>query len=129
MRQENLDFEITFYEDLVRDKPDFVDALVALGDAYSKKGFYEKGLAIDKKLLEIDPQEPTFHYNLSCDYSLLKEPDSCLESLAEAIRLGYTDLEHIEKDPDLDYVRHNPRFKELLASIRAYPPERVSSDE
>ena len=45
--EENLDFEISFYEKLIKENSNFTDALVALGDAYTKKGLYEKGLDVD----------------------------------------------------------------------------------
>ena len=47
-REEDLDFEISFYEKLLRKNPDFTNALVALGDAYTRRGRYSEGLAIDK---------------------------------------------------------------------------------
>ena len=39
--KEDLDFEIKFCEGLIAKKPDFVEALVLLGDLYTKKGMYK----------------------------------------------------------------------------------------
>jgi len=116
--EEDLDFEISFYEDLVKDKPDYVDALILLGDAYSKKGLFEKGLATDLKLSQLRPKDPTIHYNLACDYALLKDADRCLETLEKAIRIGYRDFRYMTKDPDLEFIRHDARYKELILRHR-----------
>ena len=43
-KSEDLEFQMVFYEGVLRQRPDFVDVLIALGEIYTKKGFYEKGL-------------------------------------------------------------------------------------
>lgn len=111
---ENLDFEISFFEDLVRENPGFVDALIPLGDAYTKRGLYEKGLAVDLKLADLVPVDPTVHYNLACSYSLLGKIDLALHTLEKAIKLGYSDLKWMNKDPDLDNVRKDTRYQTLI---------------
>jgi tetratricopeptide (TPR) repeat protein len=116
--EEDLDFEISFYEDLVRDKPDFVDALILLGDAYTKKGLYEKGLETDLKLSGLRPDDPVVHYNLACDYSLLRKDDRCLEALEKALKLGYREFKFMNKDPDLAHIRQNARYNELISKYR-----------
>lgn len=111
---EDLDFEISFHENLLIENPNFLDALIALGDAYTKKGRYKEGLEIDKRLVKLRPEEPVVHYNLGCSYSLLKESRLCLEALEKAIHLGYNELAFMEKDPDLEFIRKDSRYRELL---------------
>lgn len=117
-RQEDLDFEISFYENLLKENPDFVNVLIALGDAYTKRGRYEDGLKIDQRLVQLRPDDPFVHYNLACSYSLLKRSKPCLEALKKAIQLGYRDFSFMKKDPDLDFIRRDPRYKELLSSLK-----------
>ena len=112
--KEDLDFEISFYERLLKKNPDFVNALIALGDAYTKKGRYKDGLNIDQRLVRLKPEDSTVYYNLACSYSLLKMANSCLAALRKAMRLGYLDFAFMEKDPDLKFIRKDPRYKELL---------------
>jgi tetratricopeptide (TPR) repeat protein len=112
--QEDLNFEISFYEKLLRQNPDFVNALIALGDAYTKKGCYKEGLKIDQRLVKLKPDDPTVYYNLACSYSLLKMADVSLSALRKAILLGYRDFAFMQKDPDLEFIRRDPRYKELL---------------
>ena len=61
-KPEDLEFQMVFYEGILRQRPDFVDVLIALGEIYTKKGFYEKGLKVDKKLSKLRPQSP--HHSL-----------------------------------------------------------------
>ncbi len=112
---ENLDFEISFYEDLLKENPDFLDALIALGDAYTKSGRYREGLEIDRRLAKLKPDDPVIHYNLACSYSLLKMSDLSLEALEKAIHLGYQEFDFMEQDPDLEFIRKDPRYKKLLS--------------
>ena len=114
-REEDLDFEISFYERLLRKAPDFTNALIALGDAYTKRGRYREGLKIDKRLVELKPEDPTANYNLACSYSLLKMTEPCLEAIEKSINLGYRNFAYMEKDPDLQFIRKNTRYKKLLS--------------
>lgn len=114
----DLDFEIDFYERLLKEKPNFIQALIALGEAYTKKGFYKKGLLIDRKLARLRPRDATIRYNLACSYSLLGEIKQALEELRLSIRLGYTDFGYIDKDPDLENLRNHPDYKEIASLFK-----------
>ncbi|PIQ89051.1 MAG: hypothetical protein COV72_05260 [Candidatus Omnitrophica bacterium CG11_big_fil_rev_8_21_14_0_20_42_13] len=113
-KPENLDFEIRFYEKLLKDSPNFITALIALGDNYTKSGRYEDGLKVDLKLSQMKPGDPVIHYNLACSYSLLKMADECISALKKAIELGYSDFDFMKADPDLNFIHLDPRFKSLL---------------
>ncbi len=112
---EDLDFEISFYENLLKDNPDYIEALVALGDAYTRRERYEDGLKIDQRLARLRPDDPLIHYNLACSYSLLKMSYLCLQALEKALCLGYRDFDFMENDADLEFIRRNPRYRELLS--------------
>lgn len=114
----NADFEICFYENLLARAPGFWQALEALGDAYTRKGMYAKGLEADLKLLGLRPLDDTVYYNLACDYALLRDSERSLKSLEKAIVLGYRDFRHIDNDADLAFVRPDPAFSALLKKYR-----------
>ena len=116
---EDLDFEILFFEALIKERPDYVDALVALGDVYTKRGRYKEGLRVDLRLRQLRPNDPVVHYNLACSYSLLKAANDCLDALERALKLGYQDFNFIEKDSDLDFIRKDPRYKKILSKYKA----------
>ena len=107
---ENMDFEIRFYEDLIAENQDFFQALMALGDLYTKRGLYEKGLAVDKKLAKMRPEDPYILYNLACSYSLVNNLDKAYHVMKLAIDSGYTDFEFLEQDHDLENLLKDERF-------------------
>jgi len=111
---ELLDFEISFYERLLTNYPDFVDVLVPLGEAYSRRGFLQKGLEVDLKLTQLRESDPIMWYNLACSYSLLNRVDDAANALRQAIALGYDDPNHLKNDPDLINLRRSAAYRELL---------------
>ena len=125
---ELLDFEISFYEKLLRAYPDFVDVLIPLGNAYTKRGLHHKGLEIDLRLIALRGSDPLTWYNLACSYSLLNQLQKSLAALQRAIEIGYTDLGYAQKDPDLLNLRRSPQYRQFLAAYssllvpKAAPP-------
>ena len=111
------DFEVGFFRKALEHDPENVDILVFLGDAFSKRGMTLDGLEIDKRLVRICPEEPTFHYNLACSYSLLGEVEPAFTALEKAIQLGYQNFDHLQNDSDLDNIRQDRRFTLLLKNL------------
>ena len=116
---ELLEFEIQFYEKLLRAYPNFVDVLVPLGDAYTRHGLHHKGLEIDLRLTQLRGEDPLTWYNLACSLSLLKRIDESAEALRRAFELGYTDVEYLQQDSDLVNLRQSTKYRELLESFAA----------
>ncbi len=112
--QNQLDFEIEFFARILERRPDFVDVLRVMGNNLTLKGRYAQGLQIDKRLISLRPTDPLAHYNLACSYSLLKRPDQALKSLRRAVELGYRDFRYMREDRDLDSIRSDVRFRQLL---------------
>ena len=116
---ELLEFEIQFYEKLLRAYPDFVDVLIPLGDAYTRHGLHHKGLEIDLRLTQLRGEDPLTWYNLACSLSLLKRVAEAADALRRAFDLGYTDVEYLQQDRDLMNLRQSPKYRELLESFAA----------
>ena len=112
------DFEIKFYESLIEKTPDFISVLIPLGDAYTHKGFYQKGLAVDKKLSRLLPNDPSVRYNLACSLSLVNKPEEALGELKKAVLLGYDEFSYIRKDSDLANLRKLPEFKSFFIKLK-----------
>lgn len=115
---DSMDFEIEFCERLLQKRPHFIQALSLLGDLYTKKGFYLKGLKVDEMLSLLKPHDPVVLYNLACSYSLIDEKDKALRSIKQAINCGYDDFDHIESDTDLDNLRSDSRFRKYFLRIK-----------
>ena len=121
-RRKKRDLEISFFEGLVKERPNFVDALLCLGDAYTRQGFYEEGLEVDKKLTELTPNDPIVNYNTACSYSLVNQFEQALKYLKRAIDFGYTDFDYILKDDDLKLLRDSPEFNNFWMSLKEKEP-------
>jgi tetratricopeptide (TPR) repeat protein len=112
--QSQLDFEIDFFGGILQRLPDYVDVLRIMGNNLTLKGRYMQGLQVDKRLVQLRPSDPLAHYNLACSYALLKRADLALKTLRRAVELGYRDFHYMREDHDLDSIRHDPRFRQLL---------------
>ena len=112
--QNQLDFELEFFAAILERQPDYVDVLRVMGNNLTLKGCYAQGLQIDKRLVQLRPNDPLAHYNLACSYALLKRPDHAIKVLRRAVELGYRDFRYMREDRDLEAVRHDPRFRQLL---------------
>ena len=108
------DFEINFYEGVLRRNPKYVDALGPLAEAYTRGGQYLKGLEIDKRLSRLRKDDPIVHYNLACSYALVGRKKDSLLALKRAIRLGYRDFGHMKRDADLKILHGDPAFEKLF---------------
>ena len=111
-------FEIKFYEGILAKSGNFIEALSALGDLYTKNEFYQKGLQIDKKLAELKKDDSVVLYNLACSYSLLNEIDNALVTIKRAIKCGYEDFNYIKRDNDLLNLRQDERFKKYFTRLQ-----------
>jgi tetratricopeptide (TPR) repeat protein len=119
-RQESkdLDVKIKFMEGIVRRDPEYIEALQLLGDHYTQRGHYERGLKVDEQLSRLEPTNPLVFYNLACSYSLIGEVDAAATALEKALSLGYRDFKWLAKDPDLKTLRKHPLFRDIEAKIR-----------
>jgi len=111
-------WEIQFYESILKSNPDYVEVLMLLGNLYTGKKMYGQGLKVDQRLASLRTDDPIVHYNLACSYSLLRQADHAFDALLTAVQRGYTDLEHMEQDSDLDNIRSDPRYNDVIADMR-----------
>ena len=118
-RDSGPDWEITFYEDILKRHPDYVEVLSVLGSLYTSNRMYAAGLKVDQRLASLRKDDPVVHYNLACSYALLRQAGRAFEALRKAIGLGYNDVKHMEKDKDLESIRSDPRYARIVAGMSA----------
>jgi len=71
----------------------------------------------------LNPANPIPFYNLACVESLLGEFMSALYYLEQAVKAGYSDVAHMEKDTDLDPLRHMEPFQTLMNVLKNKKPQ------
>ena len=111
------DFEIIFFEGVLKRSPKDIEVLEILGGLYTKGGRIEDGLRMDRKLVRLLPGNPTAHYNLACSLALKSNESKAIETLRNAINLGYTDREWMLQDPDLKSLKNHPAFNDLIKKL------------
>ncbi len=110
-------FEIGFYEAVHRRCPRYIEVVELLGGLYTKTGRIADGLKMDRKLVRLQPENSTAHYNLACSLALSRRPTDALRTLEKAVVLGYHDLEWMNRDPDLATLKGHPRFEKILQQL------------
>lgn len=90
-------------------------AYFELGNVYMDKKKYEKAL-ISFGLAEQLNYEPfsKILYNKACLYSLQEETELAGKYLEYSLQAGYTNLDHINKDKDLEELRNTHYFKQAI---------------
>ncbi len=68
-----------------------------------------------RELLAGDPPYADLFYNVACCESLAGQTDQAVAHLRRAIELSERTRSFLEEDSDLDPIRQDPGFKELLA--------------
>lgn len=116
-KKDDVEFEIVFYENILKETPDFIEALIAIGDLYTKAGFWQKGLEVDLKLSQLRADDAIIFYNLACSYALLNQTRLALSALSKAIELGYSDFKHLREDPDMENLLKDQQVQEFLAQV------------
>ncbi len=114
MDQTQLDFELEFFQGILARHADYVEVLRALGQLLTLKSRYAEVMQIDKRLVQLRPNDPLAHYNLACSYALLKQANLSIKTLQRAVELGYRDFRYMREDRDLESIRHDPRFRKLI---------------
>ncbi len=103
----------------LRQDPDDVRALYLGAGAYVYLGERERGLERVARALELYPDEFTTLYNAACVYARAGEPERALDALDRAVAPGRGFRKWIENDSDLDSLRGDPRFQEIVRRVKS----------
>jgi len=98
--------------DLVEADALFKEAL----ELHESKSF-PKAIRMFKRIFYQFPEEEigyTSAYNVACGYALSGKKDEALDWLEVAVKNGFDHFDHMRKDPDLDGLRGERRYKKLL---------------
>ena len=79
----------------------------------------EKADRFAEKALSIDPDDPYIGYGLACYYSKTGRSAIALQHFRKAVQGGFTHLDWIENDTDLDPIRATVEFRQILGELRS----------
>jgi serine/threonine protein kinase/Tfp pilus assembly protein PilF len=99
--------------------PTDAQALVRGANALADLGEPERGLEWVNRVMETGTDDALLLYNAGCFYSLAGKADEAFDALQRSFEAGHLDHEWMRHDSDLDPIRDDPRFEELLAAMEA----------
>jgi tetratricopeptide (TPR) repeat protein len=93
--------------------PDDARAYTMGAVSLCRLGEPEAGLEWAQRAAAIDPNDAGIQYNIACLFALEGDSTRAIESLQAAVNAGFAHKDWVDKDPDLDSLRGDPRFKAL----------------
>lgn len=105
------------YAQITEKNPKISVAWFRLGYCRHIQGRYEEAITLWEKSATFQPYRATAIYNQACAHALLNKKEKALSLLDAAIQAGFRDTAMIENDPDLESIRHEPRYKQAIARI------------
>jgi tetratricopeptide (TPR) repeat protein/Zn-dependent protease len=114
------------YEQALQLQPAQVDVQIARSTALFNSQQYQAALAILEEITCQHPDHANAWYNQACCHAHLKNTETALQALSQALKLGDSELRAAAKtDPDLDGIRNNQTFDLLVQST---PPSLNDQD-
>ncbi len=89
------------------------------GIKFLQIGKYELAIREFQNILKVQPKNDTALYNMACAYSLWGKIEEALDYLEKSVEHGFDDAEHMERDPDLDNLRGEARYLEIIEDLKA----------
>jgi superkiller protein 3 len=74
----------------------------------------KEALASFKRALALDEDLPWAYYSIACIYALWGRKKAALAFFEKALQKGLDDRAHIDGDSDLDGLRNDPKFRDLM---------------
>jgi serine/threonine protein kinase/Tfp pilus assembly protein PilF len=106
--------EIQVYPRYLAKHPDDARAHMFYALALIKEGKMEDARAEGSRAIELSPDDSLMLYNASCFYASLGDKALAVETLRRAIAAGYEFYEWIKRDSDLEAIRAEPGYVEIM---------------
>lgn len=109
-----VDAMINFFPKYLWDHPDDARAHVFYGIQLAQLGKTAEAKSSAQKALELSPNDTLMLYNIACLYAMLNEKKESIGILKKCLEGGYQFYDWLRNDPDLDNLRDDPEFIELM---------------
>jgi hypothetical protein len=85
---------------------------------------YDKSVALYETILDSLKGNGRELYNAACTYSLAGRTKKAVELLKLTVEAGWDDYQQMEGDTDLDNIREDPEYQQLVADLKQQSEER-----
>jgi len=82
-----------------------------------RKNDYATALTNLQLAKEVDPKNANAAYEIARIYALKRQKKSALQSLEEAVSLGFKDVSRLKAEEAFSEITNDPRYQKLVASI------------
>jgi hypothetical protein len=122
----------------IPDHPYTFNCMMGLAGGYANLGLDAKARSLGEETLKLTkakfgerhPMTARMTWNMACLYAGMaarstepeKDKELAVDCLKQAIAAGFTNVEKIKKDTDLDPLRDRENFKKLIAELEAKKP-------
>ena len=105
-------------EPLFRKYPRGLNVTSTTGHLYARLGESGKALKLAALLAATEHESVLSLYDAACIAAAAGDRNRAFEYLELAVGAGFDDRDLVSRDPDLDGIRTDPRFKQILASVQ-----------
>jgi tetratricopeptide (TPR) repeat protein len=112
-----LDRAESMLSDVLEKKPDSAPAILNMGCVMAARGRHDEAMVRWREVLKLIPDSPEAHYNLACSQTHLGLKAEAVASLRRAYELGMSNRDLLLEDPDLEGLRGEPAFDELVRAL------------
>jgi serine/threonine protein kinase/Flp pilus assembly protein TadD len=105
---------LNVYPKYFRQHPDDGRAHLYYATTLAEADRIEEAKSEAAKAVELNPTDPLMQYNVACFYGVIGEKKTSIQTLKSAFSAGYQDYEWTKRDSDLDTIRNEPEYIELM---------------
>lgn len=93
------------------------------GYSLHQSGHYIEAIDAFSHAIGLGHRQATCMYNVACGYALLNDKENALFWLDRALGGGFDQINLLNEDSDLDSLRSDPRFKNIVQRVATIKPE------
>lgn len=82
-----------------------------------ERGEYDRAAGFMKRVIAMEPRHAIAWYCLACSHAQAGKKEQALEAWSTAVAHGFADAAHAQHDTDLDPIRSEPTFQQVLERI------------
>ena len=109
-----LEASMTMFPRYLSLHPDDARGHIFFAVALVRSGRIEEAKIKAARAIELSPNDPLMFYNAACFYATIGDKAAALQTLKKALSSGYGFHEWTKRDPDLDSIRNEPEYIEMM---------------